>query len=37
MAANALYNGDNLDVLRESVASESVDLLFRSTITDGRE
>ncbi len=28
MAANALYYGDNLDVLRESVASESVDLVY---------
>ena len=28
MAANALYYGDNLDVLRESIASESVDLVY---------
>ena len=28
MAANALYYGDNLDGLRESVASESVDLVY---------
>ena len=28
MAGNALYYGDNLDVLRESVASESVDLVY---------
>lgn len=28
MAANALYYGDNLDVLRESIASESVDLIY---------
>ena len=27
-AANALHYGDNLDVLRESVASESVDLVY---------
>jgi len=27
-AANALYYGDNLDVLRESVASGSVDLVY---------
>lgn len=27
-ARNALYYGDNLDVLRESVASESVDLIY---------
>jgi hypothetical protein len=26
--ANALYYGDNLDVLRESIASESVDLVY---------
>lgn len=26
--ANALYYGDNLDVLRESIASESVDLIY---------
>ena len=26
--ANALYYGDNLDVLRESVATESVDLVY---------
>ncbi len=25
---NALYYGDNLDVLRESIASESVDLIY---------
>ena len=25
---NALYYGDNLDVLRESIASESVDLVY---------
>ena len=25
---NALYYGDNLDVLRESVATESVDLIY---------
>ena len=28
MAANALYYGDDLDVLLESVASESVDLVY---------
>lgn len=28
MAANALYYGDNLDVLRESIATESVDLVY---------
>lgn len=28
MAANALYYGDNLDVLRESIATESVDLIY---------
>ena len=27
-AANTLFNGDNLDMLRESVASESVDLVY---------
>ena len=27
-AANTLFYGDNLDVLRESVASESVDLIY---------
>lgn len=26
--ANALYYGDNLDVLRESIAGESVDLVY---------
>ena len=28
MATNALYYGDNLDVLRESIPSESVDLIY---------
>ena len=28
MAPNALYYGDNLDVLRDSIASESVDLIY---------
>ena len=28
MAGNALYYGDNLDVLRESVAAASVDLIY---------
>ena len=27
-ARNALYYGDNLDVLRDSIASESVDLIY---------
>ena len=27
-AANTLHYGDNLDVLRESIASESVDLVY---------
>ncbi len=28
MVRNALYYGDNLDVLRESIATESVDLIY---------